>query len=51
MLDLEGLGVTVADEDQALILLCSLPSLFENFVDTMLFGRETISVSNVKHAM
>ncbi|KAI4330702.1 hypothetical protein MLD38_028962 [Melastoma candidum] len=50
VLDLQGVDVKIDDEDQALILLCSLPSSYENFVDTMLYGRETISVSNVKDA-
>nr|GEZ45589.1 retrovirus-related Pol polyprotein from transposon TNT 1-94 [Tanacetum cinerariifolium] len=46
----KGLGVKVDDEDQALILLCSLPGSDENFVDTMLYGRITISVNDVKDA-
>ena len=51
VLDLQGVDVKIDDEDQALILLCSLPSSYENFIDTMLYGRETISVGDVKDAL
>ena len=48
ILDLQGVNVKITDEDQALILLCSLPNSYENFGDTMLYGRITIVVSYVK---
>ena len=48
---LQGVCVKIDDEDQAIILLCSLPILYENFVDTMLYGGVSISVSNEKDAM
>nr|GEV25340.1 retrotransposon protein, putative, Ty1-copia subclass [Tanacetum cinerariifolium] len=51
ILDLQGVRVKVDDEDQALILLCSLPGSYENFVDTMLYGRTTICVNDVKDAL
>ncbi|GKE13525.1 retrovirus-related pol polyprotein from transposon TNT 1-94 [Tanacetum coccineum] len=51
ILDLQGVGVKVDDEDQALILLCSLPNSYENFVDTMMYGRTTIFVNDMKDAL
>lgn len=36
------------DKDQALILLCLLLDLFDNFVNSMLYGRDTISLADVK---
>ena len=51
ILDLKAVDVKIEDEDLALILVCSLPSSYENFVDTMLYGRSTISVAEVKDAL
>ena len=49
--DMKNGGVKIDDEDQALVLLCSLPHSFEHFVDTMLYGRDTISLEDVKAAL
>jgi len=51
LMDLKNIDVQVDDEDQALILLCSLPDLFDNFVNSMLYGRDTISLAHVKSAL
>ena len=40
ILELQGVNVKIEDKDQALVLLCSLPNFYENFIDTMLYGRK-----------
>ncbi|GKA54709.1 hypothetical protein Tco_0753658 [Tanacetum coccineum] len=39
------------NEDRVLILLCSLPKSYEHLVITLLYGRETISMEDVKSAL
>ena len=51
ILVLQGVNVKIKDKDQALILFCSLPNSYENFVDTMLYGRTTITVNDVKDSL
>ena len=36
------------NEDQALILLCFLPSSYAHFVDTLIYGRDSIFMEIVK---
>ena len=48
MLDLLGIGVNIEEEDQAIILLSSRPKVYDHFVDTMLYGKETLKMSEVK---
>jgi hypothetical protein len=40
---MKNIDIKVDDEDQTLILLCSLPDTFDNFVNSMLYSRDTIS--------
>ncbi|GKG31279.1 hypothetical protein Tco_0423767, partial [Tanacetum coccineum] len=37
----------IEDEDQVLMLLTSLPSSYENFVETLLYGRESLTMEDV----
>ncbi|GKE44332.1 zinc finger, CCHC-type containing protein [Tanacetum coccineum] len=43
--------VQIEDEDQALMLLTSLPSSYENFVETLLYGRESLTMEDVLATM
>ena len=51
LLDLRGVGVDIDDEDQVMFLLHSLPESYESFVDTIMYGRDGISVNDVKDAL
>ncbi|KAH9648425.1 retrovirus-related pol polyprotein from transposon TNT 1-94-like protein [Citrus sinensis] len=51
ILDLENVNVMLEDEDRALILLSSLPDSYEHFVDTLLYGRHTLTLKDVKNAL
>ncbi|KAK0578324.1 hypothetical protein LWI29_008623 [Acer saccharum] len=42
--DLESLSIEIEDEDQAVILLNSLPKSYANFVDTLKYGRQTLKL-------
>lgn len=48
ILDLENIKVSMDDEDQVIILLSSLPEFYEYFVDTMLFGKKSLSMEEVQ---
>ena len=43
IMDLENVSINLENEDRALILLSSLPDSYEHFVDTLLYGRQTLT--------
>ncbi|GJR86957.1 retrovirus-related pol polyprotein from transposon TNT 1-94 [Tanacetum coccineum] len=45
--DLANIDVDINDEDQVLMLLTSLPSSYDNFVETLLYGRESPTLEDV----
>ena len=51
ILDLENIDVSIDDEDQALLLVSSLPKSYTNFKDTLLYGRESLTLDEVQAAL
>ncbi|KAI3790253.1 hypothetical protein L2E82_03169 [Cichorium intybus] len=49
--NLEAMEVNYDDEDLGLILLCSLPSSYSNFRDTILYSRDTLTLHEVYEAL
>nr|GEV90248.1 retrovirus-related Pol polyprotein from transposon TNT 1-94 [Tanacetum cinerariifolium] len=47
VLDLANIEIKFKDEDLALLLLTSLPASYEHFVDTLLYGREALTLEDV----
>nr|GEU92749.1 retrovirus-related Pol polyprotein from transposon TNT 1-94 [Tanacetum cinerariifolium] len=47
VLDLANIEVKFEDEDLVLLLLTSLPASYEHFVDTLLYGREALTLEDV----
>ncbi|GKB91337.1 hypothetical protein Tco_0963609 [Tanacetum coccineum] len=45
--DLAAIDTSISDEDQALLLLTSLPSSYDNFVETFLYSRDTLKLEDV----
>ncbi|GKD48492.1 zinc finger, CCHC-type containing protein, partial [Tanacetum coccineum] len=45
--DLVAIDTAISDEDQAILLLTSLSSSNDNFVDTFLYGRDTLKLEDV----
>ena len=51
LLDLRNIDVKIEDEDAALILLVSLPSSYENFVQSFVVGKDTITLEEVRSSL
>ncbi|GKV35094.1 hypothetical protein SLEP1_g43407 [Rubroshorea leprosula] len=51
ILDLKNIDVKIEDEDRAIIVLCSLPDSYDNFVETHLHSRDQLSMEDVKAAL
>ena len=46
--DLKNVEVHIDNEDQAILLLCSLPSSYKSFRETLIYGRDKLSFEDVK---
>lgn len=51
ILDLENIGTTISDENQALLLQCSLPKSYNNFKETLMLGRDDLKLYDVQTAL
>ncbi|CAL1370653.1 unnamed protein product [Linum trigynum] len=51
LLDLWNIDVKVDYEDAVLILLVSLPQSYENFVDSFIVGKDSLSLEDVRSAL
>ena len=51
ILDLANIEIQVEDQDKAVIILNSLPRSFLNFVDTMKYAKESLSLEDVLVAL
>ena len=51
LLDLRNIEVKIEDEDAALILLVSLPPSYENFVQSFIVGKDTVSLEEVRSSL
>ncbi|KAG8478932.1 hypothetical protein CXB51_028947 [Gossypium anomalum] len=46
--DIKNVEVHIDDEDQAMLLLCSLPPSYKSFRETLIYGRDKLSFEDVK---
>ena len=51
ILDLEDINVKLEDGDKVIILLSFLPPSYEHFIDTLLYGRQSITMVDVKDSL
>lgn len=45
------MDVKIKYEDQSVLLLCPLPRSYENLIDTMMFGKEMLTLVEVKGSL
>ncbi|KAJ9688953.1 hypothetical protein PVL29_014555 [Vitis rotundifolia] len=48
---MSNIGIKVDDEDKAILVLKSLPSLYSNFKETMKYSRKTLTLEEVQFAL
>ena len=48
---MRNLEVKIDDEDSALILRVSLPNIYENFVESFVVGKDSLTLEEVKAAL
>ncbi|GKF36852.1 hypothetical protein Tco_0113610 [Tanacetum coccineum] len=46
--DLAAIDTAISDEDHALLLLTSLPSSYDNFMETLLYGRDILKLEDIR---
>lgn len=51
IIDLENIDIKIDDENQALLLINSLPNSYENLCDTLVYGRDSLSLEEVQSAL
>ncbi|KAK9054827.1 hypothetical protein SSX86_025906 [Deinandra increscens subsp. villosa] len=51
VLDLDNIEVEIDDEDKAILFLSSLPQSYEHFVETLMYGRDSLSMEEVLSAI
>ena len=49
--DLKNIYIRIEEDDQVILLLNSLPKMYEHFVDTLLYGKHTLTMSKVKTSL
>lgn len=45
------MGVKIEEEEHATIILSSLPKVYEHIADTMLYGKETLTMAEMKYVL